>query len=104
MLDSRKQKSSRCVSSGRISGMNFSLLAAGVSWKAELKPIPPYFTGSVACSHEVSTILTFEIDSRLNREISSYFSRRTGCLKHGDVRKMKRSFRIENALLRSDSA
>ena len=94
MLDSRKQKS----------GMSFSLSAAGASWKAELKPIPPYFTGSFACSHEVSTILTFEIESRLNREISSYFSRRTGCLKHGDVREMKRSLGIENALLRSDSA
>ena len=84
--------------------MSFSLPAAGASWKAELKPIPPCFTGSIACSHEVSTILTFEIDSRLNREISSFFLRRTGCLKHGDVRKMKRSLGIENALLRNDSA
>ena len=90
--------SSRCVSSGRISEMSFSLPAAearnadGASWTAELKPIPPYFAGSVACSNEVSTILPFEIDSRLNRKISSYFSRRTGCLKHGDERKMKRSF------------
>ena len=75
-----KSSLSRCVSSGRISEMSFSLPAAearnadGARWTAELKPIPPYFTGCVACSHEVSSILTFEIDSRLNRKISSYYS------------------------------